>query len=322
MFLNLVESKAGVGTWSFDACTQTILLSSRARMMFGLDDASSPTPSLATALSLVHTSDRETILSAVGLLRSGINQIFEFRLLGEGSDIRWISVVATASLTQTGALECVFGFVQDITELRRSLKAVEDSERRTRQVADAHGLKSWVAINAIGLNSDDLGSSMEQVTHHFIDHLHPDDLSVAHDSMLEAKRETKPVVLNVRLMTKTNTSVPTKIYLTPIKDRSGTFTEWHGASVIVQRDSLEALPLTSIEGCHLRAARGLLNWPLGELAAKAKVSMSTIRRAEESGLASIGSRSGNAIQDALNAGGASFSRVGEADIAVIDMRRS
>ena len=321
MLLSLIESKAEIGTWSFDGPTGAITLSSYARVMFELDPILG-IPSLGAALKLVHASDRETVLSAIGMLRSGINQKFEFRLLGEQNQIRWISVEAAASLTPKGMLECVFGFAQDVTTMRRCSMAVEDNGRRARQVAEAHGLKTWISANPIVADPQQLAPAITNAENEMVDRIHPDDLSNVEDILLRARVESKPVVVHAKFLTTNDKCLPTKVYVTPIKDRWGHLVEWHVASMQAPQIDLEPLPLASIEGRHLRAARGMLGWALGELAARSKVSMSTIRRAEENGLIAIGSRSGNTIRNALSSAGVSISKIGDARIAVIETGRA
>lgn len=62
-----------------------------------------------------------------------------------------------------------------------------------------------------------------------------------------------------------------------------------------------------LTGAQIRAARGLLNWSTKKLAEQSKVSISTIKRMEESDdVPSAMATNMQAIQSALEAGGVQF----------------
>ncbi len=71
----------------------------------------------------------------------------------------------------------------------------------------------------------------------------------------------------------------------------------------------------SIEGCHLRAARGLLDWTLNDLARESGVSLSTVRRLEEES-EGASSRSRPHVLAALRKAGIVFTVVEGGTVAV------
>ena len=95
----------------------------------------------------------------------------------------------------------------------------------------------------------------------------------------------------------------------PVFNDDGSIREWLGISYdITESKTWPRNPASGmLTGAQIRAARGILNWSVRDLAEKAKISGSTIRRLEESdGPASPGEDAIEPIRHALEKAGIEF----------------
>jgi PAS domain S-box-containing protein len=137
--LSLALDSAQMGTWSWDLRSDHVLASPATNRMFGLpaDDQVGDTPS--DVRTRIHPQDLDRVVS---VLRQAIRQKTdyecEFRSLWPDGSLHWILVHGRAAYDpRTGDALSVGGVTIDVTGRREAATALENSERRFRQLADA-----------------------------------------------------------------------------------------------------------------------------------------------------------------------------------------
>ncbi len=81
---------------------------------------------------LIHPEDRPLAQAAFAQELRGESTEIEFRLAGDGGDVRWIRDRSFPSFADDGSLMQVVGLSEDITESRRAREALRESEQRFR----------------------------------------------------------------------------------------------------------------------------------------------------------------------------------------------
>jgi hypothetical protein len=99
-----------------------------------------------------------------------------------------------------------------------------------------------------------------------------------------------------------------RCYAAPLINADGTVREWVGFSLYIHQHRVAAGSGTKlITGAQTRAARGILNWSVRNLADRAGLSTGVVRRIEEQdGVAKNADEAVFKIKDALSAGGVEF----------------
>ena len=85
----------------------------------------------------LHPDDRRAFLAHRSrTMAEGQEFIREFRIVTPEGDTRWLTVHTTPVLSQDGASNTRVGTVQDVTERKRAMEALRESENRLRQVLE------------------------------------------------------------------------------------------------------------------------------------------------------------------------------------------
>src|SRR5208283_1481073 len=128
--LAVVSSIDGLGLWSWDAASDGVWASPRARSILGLDEYELLTRD--NLLAAVHPADVPRVLQAIGsTTRMGDLVQLELRVAGRGGEIRWITAKSAASRDAKGALASVTGCVIDDSQRR---EAEEELAKQQRQI--------------------------------------------------------------------------------------------------------------------------------------------------------------------------------------------
>jgi C4-dicarboxylate-specific signal transduction histidine kinase len=117
--LALISSLSCAGLWSWDAATNLVWASKRARNILGLDDDAPLTRE--TVLGAVHSADRallSQILSVNPRPSDTVEQ--ELRVVRLSSDVRWVTTKTYAYRGADGAVTRVAGYVVDHYERKRA----------------------------------------------------------------------------------------------------------------------------------------------------------------------------------------------------------
>src|SRR5579872_30628 len=125
-----VALEAGrMGTWRYDLASGAQQWDLRQYALFGLDPG--VTPDRALFLSLVHPDDLELVaFDAAGLPPPGSFLDSEFRIVRPDGETRWIAAHALARYDEDGKPVEMIGVNLDVTETKRAVEALRDSEER------------------------------------------------------------------------------------------------------------------------------------------------------------------------------------------------
>jgi PAS domain S-box-containing protein len=176
-FKTLCE-QAPVGIYSTDAQGLGDYTNSQWSQISGLSAAESLGHGWAKAL---HPDDRETVFEGwKTYARQG--RPWEYRLLTPEGQIRWIRALGSPIYSTGGEITGYVGTVEDITEQKLAHRALQESEERFRNMADAAPVMIWVSgpdkgcifFNKVWL--DFTGRTMEQESGNgWAEGVHPDD---------------------------------------------------------------------------------------------------------------------------------------------------
>jgi PAS domain S-box-containing protein len=135
---------AALGVWSWDIPGGRIRLSEQVGRMLP------PTPTAEVTyqdfLAIVHPEDRARVEAAVRqAVRTGKEYELEYRIPQQDGTVRWIASRGSCTYDRAGAPLRMTGVSQDITEHERSELALQESEQRFRQMADAAPVMVWMS---------------------------------------------------------------------------------------------------------------------------------------------------------------------------------
>jgi C4-dicarboxylate-specific signal transduction histidine kinase len=117
--LALISSMTSFGFWSWDAATDAVWASPQTRTILGLDEHAPLV--LEALLATIHSADRAAVLRAISESAAPSNTAeLELRVIGQASEIRWITMKACAYRDAKGAVARVAGYVLDNSQRNRA----------------------------------------------------------------------------------------------------------------------------------------------------------------------------------------------------------
>jgi PAS domain S-box-containing protein len=206
--LRLALESSALGMWDVDILADTVRTDERFHEIFGLGLEEAAVP--ANIWQHIHPEDVPALQAALAQAkepRSGGAYEVEYRYLRPGGGVRWHAARARVHFTQVGEerrASRMVGVVMDITERKRALESLVESEARLRLALDAGRMGIWSWDIATGEQSWDatqyqlFGVEPGTVITRdlFLQRVHPDDrkqieLEVARppstDQVLEAE---------------------------------------------------------------------------------------------------------------------------------------
>ena len=101
-------------------------------------------------LDLIHPDDKKRILEEWSkLLEKPTSIIQEYRIIAKDGDERWVSDHKVSLFKKDGSFMSINGIVYDMTKRNREKKALEDSEKRYRLLAESMFDVIWIADLAL-----------------------------------------------------------------------------------------------------------------------------------------------------------------------------
>ncbi len=133
--LALISSINTLGFWSWTAAADRVWVDAHARRILGFEEHEQLTRE--SLLAAVHPSDSAAVVDALRVpARPGKIVAMELRVVGRGTEIRWITVKACAYFNARGAVRKVSGYVLDEGQRKRaeaaSLKQQQQITHLTR----------------------------------------------------------------------------------------------------------------------------------------------------------------------------------------------
>ncbi|MDR7038877.1 MULTISPECIES: PAS domain-containing protein [Methylobacterium] len=323
-FLRLIESCGLTGTWGWTFATNEQVWSPGLYRILGLDP-SRVRPSYDYFLSLVHPDDRSEIETTTQVMQDGILHDHTYRLIRPDGSLRILSGRGEVYLTADGRPRAAAGIVLDVTG-QEQLARAQAAERRRKQAlfeqagVITHTLPPVLAegetpdlATLTGLSSAAVGAAVGAGGE-------PGEHALWREVLEAGFRSGNTFTSIGTLALPDGRRERFQTTLVPMRDVDGSILEWislmQPASPESDLRAEESAEFDEgIEGYHLRAARGLLDWSMTDLANASNLSFSTIRRLEENAEGPA-NRSRRAVISALREAGIRFPRIDGSSIAV------
>ena len=283
--LRFFEEKFGTGVWRCDP-EGRMQWSRGFYSLLGLDpDAVAPT--YAEIERRIHPEDRRPPHDPRELVFDRSLLDGEFRIIRPNRALRWIRIQSETFLNSAGEPECVLGIAIDITEERRSLQPLKTNAGRYAALTRVADGLLWIGaqdgrITAL-LNAENKPDAHWFFGKSWVDLLPEEEREAALRIWAAAAEKGQPYDVEHQLRQPDGTYRWYHCKALPVTDADGNIREWLGISTDVhqQRPSIQHAALPRLTGAQLRAARGMLNWSVKQLAARTGLSAAVIRRLEE-----------------------------------------
>jgi PAS domain S-box-containing protein len=150
--LILANEAAQMGTFDWDLATGTFLQSDKLAQIFGFENNSNITHQ--DLLNLFHPDDKPIRDKAVEESLADGSLIYEARIIWKDKSTHWIKVYGKVIYNEQKEAQRMYGTVMDITEAKKSLIALEESESKLN-----------IAIDATELGTFDINLQKEEMTY-------------------------------------------------------------------------------------------------------------------------------------------------------------
>jgi len=139
-----IESLASLGSWEWDVSMNRVTWSDELYRIYGLEPATSPA-TFEAYLDRVHVEDRDATREAVEkAFREGGSFDHEERIVRNDGSTRMLHSRGRALQDASGRVVRMVGTCQDITDGKRVLVALKQSEERFRELAETITEVFWI----------------------------------------------------------------------------------------------------------------------------------------------------------------------------------
>lgn len=322
-FLKLIEDSLEIGLWSAAIDGERMHGSLGLYRVLGLDPAVDLTFEIVA--DMMHPEDRRAHGPLLSLLRTGQAVQREFRIIRPDRTQRWISSRAEVIVDRDGRPSHALGLIKDVTRHHEARCSIALEHDRFKALLDATAAVLWV--NTPDGRAQDMpqwsaltGQTREEMQGSgWLDALHPEDRSRAEAAWSTAVAHGTPYNTDYRVLCEDGIYRWFNARGTPILNRDGSVREWVGVCLSIAgqtrpsaghdstsraRDDLEAALITPAQ---IRAGRALVEMSAEEVARRAGISLSTLRRAETE-TSAIQARSATllAVRQVLEQAGVAF----------------
>lgn len=312
--LPFLEEKASLGLWTWDLKSRAMEWSPGLFRLFGLEPGSAK-PSQALAETLTHPQDRLPPGEIDRALRQPGPLERQFRIVLGDDRCRHILNRGEVLLGADGRPDRAIGIMLDVTRLSEAERNADALRERCSRIIGLIPAMVWSA-NSQGAVEEFSGwdKFTEQPlpgerTGSWLDCVHPEDRANVDESWHSALARASTFQLEFRLHRIGGTYRWMRARGSPRFNGDGSVREWMVVCVDIHEQKVwsPAIEFLAITGAQLRAARGILNWSVRDLADTAGISPAVIRRLEEiDGLPPERDKCFGQIKKALEAAGVEF----------------
>ena len=145
--LEVAQELGGMGSYTLEPHSGTLVFSPQLLRMLGRDP-SSPSPTLADWLRLVHPLDRPKVDAALARADIGLDYETDYRILLEDGDVKHVHSRTRRVLDEHGEVVFLRGVMQDETEAQRTAKSLEVANSRLTDLIGllGHDLRQPIAV--------------------------------------------------------------------------------------------------------------------------------------------------------------------------------
>lgn len=190
--LDLAMESADMGAWAWDLVSGKMVWSKRRRELFGLDPEREVT--IDTFLEAIVPEDRETVRRGIAdALEKRTDYDLQMRIGLPDGGMRWLRSRGRGFYDENGRPVRLIGMAWDMSELRRNLEIIKESEERFRlaTLAASEAVWDWdCATDRITFNEiyqQKYGRPDNGARHEWwLGHLHPEDRDEIRESFQAA----------------------------------------------------------------------------------------------------------------------------------------
>ena len=287
--LRFIEEKLGAGIWSWDLASGDMQWSHGFFSLLGIEPDSIK-PSSTVLSQMVHPDDRPPSEVVSRTLNEGLPAEWEFRIIRPNGRIRWIAARSELLLDSEGRPVRSIGISFDVTKQHELLQSLEITTGRYDALIRAAQGIVWFGdktgnITRLSRPDDPISErSIGRQSEHWTDILHLDEQASVEGLWRQAAVSRTPLKFEHRIRQRDNSFRWARTNIVQVVGRRGEQVELIGLSTdieIEKRYSPNSARPKQLTGAQIRAARGMLALSVKDLAAKADVSPTTIRRYEQ-----------------------------------------
>lgn len=311
--LRFVEEKIGVGLWSLDVDSGAMRWSPGLYALLGLEFGAVE-PTLTLFRSMMHPDDRLSRGDVDRILRGGASIDREFRIIRRDGRIRWVANRGEPVLNGMGQAARAIGVIYDITGKQNAQSELRANEKRYRTLTRAVATIVWRSppdgeVIDFPEWQEITGQSQSEIQGKgWLDAVHPDDRAYVANARARSIALRTTYNVNYRVRLKDGNYRWFNARAAPVRGPNGELVEWIG--ILIENFSAPEdvrMNAGELTGAQARAARAILNWSVKDVAVAAKVSISTVRRLEDTdGSSQLRDDLRDAIKAALEKAGVEF----------------
>jgi PAS domain S-box-containing protein len=288
-FLKLVEERGQIGFWTSEFTKGHVTASVGLYRLLGID------PSLTLCrddmIKIMHPDDRPSQHEMYETMHSGHAIDREFRIIRPDGTVRWLHTIAEVIVDTEGRPVRAVGLMVDVTEQHAARRSVEEGWHRYKTLVAAiaamecRALACGEIVAWPGWEELTGQTAAEMAEWGWLQAIHPDDREATRLDWISSLENSRVHAVDYRVRCADGQYRWFLARAAPLFNQDGTVREWMGALIgmagdnaVVKDGKDGAVP--TLEAAHIRAARALLNWSLEDLAFKARVSVSSVRRLE------------------------------------------
>lgn len=304
--LDLVEDKASIGSWSWDMTSGVLEWSIGVYRILGLPP--SHMPGMDALREQVDAVDAPLFQTDNPLVLAKVLADRRFSIRRPDGEVRLLHSHGKVVAGRNGQMSLFVGAFLDITESRLEdelfllREAILDSMRGLFGVSIWQTDASGEAVNLMQWSGSPVQVEGGAPWVH-VDSIHVDD----RDGVIEAWQQAQVAKTQFSVTFRShrdNEKARFEAHAVPILDGNNLVRGWLGHTR--KSEAFESSSANMISAAQIRAARALLGWTGRELADRAHVSFSTIRRLETSGSAALSQSSLDAVYACLHRAGVRF----------------
>jgi len=316
----LAEDVAHFGLWQIDLATGAMTCSSNMLRLLGIAaQGKTATGEIEigrfSALERVtHPDDMPVIAEIQHIIADGLPFDRNFRVIHANGRVRHLSIHGEVVVDASGRKSRAIGVLMDVTGQAETMRASQVDSERVRAIMTAIDGRLWTA-RSDGFRTDLLLRSASSravpgtwLGFNWLTRVHPDDVGRARTAWAEAPSHVRSFTVDLRVLGEDDAYHWRRQYCSPIVNDDGSVREWVGLSLLINQEQAAAQAEPGLlTGAQIRAARGILNWSVKDLADRTGLSTGALRRIEaHDGSNRSASQSLLLIKDALSAGGVDF----------------
>ena len=135
---------AEIGTWIWEMATDRVVADRNLATMFGMTEQEAAGAPLETYTRRIHAEDLPRVTAAIEeAAREGRRFDMEYRIRQPDGSLRWVAARGWVEQDKAGRPVRFPGVLIDITERKRALMALRESDERLRMAIDQTGLGTF-----------------------------------------------------------------------------------------------------------------------------------------------------------------------------------